>query len=62
MIVVHRETLWSPAPQPMDDDDDDELNICKFCALSQNNQHLLEKTIVQETKKWHWNISRPSGF
>ena len=22
MIVVHGETLWSPAPQPMDDDDD----------------------------------------
>ena len=28
MIVVHGETLWSPAPQPMDDDDnDDELQI-----------------------------------
>ena len=24
MIVVHGETLWSPAPQPMDDDDDPE--------------------------------------
>ena len=24
MIVVHWETLWSPAPQPMDDDQDDE--------------------------------------
>ena len=24
MIVVHGETLWSPAPQPMDDDDDDD--------------------------------------
>ena len=23
MIVVHGETLWSPAPQLMDDDDDD---------------------------------------
>ena len=22
MIVVHGETLWSPAPQPMDDDDE----------------------------------------
>ena len=22
MIDVHGETLWSPAPQPMDDDDD----------------------------------------
>ena len=22
MIVMHGETLWSPAPQPMDDDDD----------------------------------------
>ena len=21
MIVMHGETLWSPAPQPMDDDD-----------------------------------------
>ena len=29
MIVVHGETLWSPAPQPMDDDDvvDAELSI-----------------------------------
>ena len=25
MIVVHGETLWSPAPQPMDDDDEDIL-------------------------------------
>ena len=25
MIVVHGETLWSPAPQPMDDDDDDDV-------------------------------------
>ena len=24
MIVMHGETLWSPAPQPMDDDDDDD--------------------------------------
>ena len=24
MIVVHGNTLWSPAPQPMDDDDDDD--------------------------------------
>ena len=24
MIVVHGETLWSPAPQSMDDDDDDD--------------------------------------
>ena len=23
MIVMHGETLWSPALQPMDDDDDD---------------------------------------
>ena len=23
MIVMHGETLWSPAPQPMDDDDGD---------------------------------------
>ena len=25
MIVVHGETLWSPAPQPIDDDDGDFL-------------------------------------
>ena len=24
MIVVHGETLWSSAPQPMEDDDDDD--------------------------------------
>ena len=27
MIVVHGETWWSPAPQPMDDDEDDESEI-----------------------------------
>ena len=27
MIVMHGETLWSPAPQPMDDDDDDDVDI-----------------------------------
>ena len=27
MIVVHGETLWSPAPQPMDDDDDDDESV-----------------------------------
>ena len=28
MIVVHGETLWSPAPQPMDDyDDDDDIAV-----------------------------------
>ena len=25
MIVVHGETLWSPAPQPIDDDDENNL-------------------------------------
>ena len=24
MLVMHGETLWSPALQPMDDDDDDD--------------------------------------
>ena len=27
MIVVHGETLWLPAPQPMDDDDDEHNTI-----------------------------------
>ena len=27
MIVVHGETLWSPAPQLMDDDDDDDRKV-----------------------------------
>ena len=42
MIVVHRETLWSPAPQPMDNDDDDggimllffQLWVCLILLLS----------------------------
>ena len=33
MIVVHGETLWSPAPQPMDDDDDDDYSL-KVLKLS----------------------------
>ena len=38
MIVVHGETLWSPAPQPMDDDNDDDdennqnyINYNNYC-------------------------------
>ena len=27
MIVEHGETLWSPAPRPMDDDDDDDVIV-----------------------------------
>ena len=37
MIVVHGETLWSPAPQPMDDDDDDDDEV----ALKPHAPHLL---------------------
>ena len=34
MIVVHEETLWSPAPQPMDDDDDDDNDIIIFIIIT----------------------------
>ena len=34
MIVVHGETLWSPAPHPMDDDDDDDDVILVQCSLN----------------------------
>ena len=34
MIVVHGETLWSPAPQAMDDNDDDKINI----EVTKNNE------------------------
>ena len=37
MIVVHGETLWSPALQPMDDDDDDDDDFVAWesiCCLS----------------------------
>ena len=30
MIVVHGETLWSPAPQPMDDDDSTSILYMKW--------------------------------
>ena len=36
MIVLHEETLWSPAPQRMDDDDDDFYDISNYyliCSL-----------------------------
>ena len=38
MIVVHKETLWSPAPQPMDDDDD-VVSWCQteFCKIERRN-------------------------
>ena len=43
MIVVHGETLWSPAPQPMDDDDDDVPNL---------RQDLREK-LKKNLRKYH---------
>ena len=36
MIVVHGETLWSPAPQPMDDDDDDDDDDDVYNVLHMN--------------------------
>ena len=32
MIVMHGETLWSPALQPMDDDDDDGIKGMPKCT------------------------------
>ena len=36
MIVVHGETLWSPAPQPTDDDDDDDDDDDVYNVLHMN--------------------------
>ena len=33
MIVMHGETLWSPAMQPMDDDDDDDEPVLPVLAM-----------------------------
>ena len=33
MMVVHGETLWSPAPQPMDDDDDDDVMMMMMMMM-----------------------------
>ena len=44
MIVVHWETLWSPAPQPMDnDDDDDEKNTCVGVSSQHFNSNRLKR-------------------
>ena len=40
MIVVHGETLWSPASQPMDDDDDDDEMISNIMRGSLNFHYL----------------------
>ena len=44
MIVVHGETLWSPAPQPMDDDDDYPVDMTT--SLSQCFTWSLSLTLV----------------
>ena len=44
MIVVHGETLWSPAPQPMDDDDDDDA---LFCCDGSHITNIIDKHNVQ---------------
>ena len=42
--------------------------ISTFCALSQNNQYLLENYTsdvwysAHETRKWHWIVTKQSGF
>ena len=39
------------------------LELTMFCAPTPNNQQFLHlQQIVQVTQKWHWNLSRPSGF
>ena len=46
MIIVHGETLWSPAPQPMDDDDDDDTREIMWRAICDViKQHELELAI-----------------
>ena len=45
MIVVQRETLWSPAPQPMDDDEDDDREFV-------NSFDLYESFLASEKDKW----------
>ena len=47
MIVVHGETLWSPAPQPMDDDDDDDGNgMARKLLLSGRGKSLSDAFIL----------------
>ena len=53
MIVVHGETLWSPAPQPMDDDDDDDDFISSKYFLSLY-------TAIQRTWYNYWPDLRTS--
>ena len=54
MIVVHGETLWSPALQPMDDDDDDDvwfnlkraLLLVVICRFKAHFARLASKTYI----------------
>ena len=41
MIVVYGETLWSPAPQPMDDDDE-------FCVFTAKSPSVTQRSVSQE--------------
>ena len=44
MIVVHGETLWSPAPQPMDDDDDRDI-------LGIDSEYVMERVTTYHTRQ-----------
>ena len=63
MIVVHGETLWSPAPQPMDDDDDDDIR-CSGWQYSMLLLYIANQTgcssvtvllLVNTAQRFSWN-------
>ena len=64
MIVVHGETLWSPAPQPMDDDDDKKGARREEEAISHNilsckhSSELIASLVLNKFLKHMYNVNQ----
>ena len=54
MIVMHGETLWSPAPQPMDDDDDDNDDPLIWHHRRWAKQYILSFILILTYFAFHW--------
>ena len=62
MIVVHGETLWSPASQPMDDDDDDDDHFSKVMLACSHKTKSSAKWPQYRGNPLHSCVAITKGF
>ena len=58
MIVVHGETLWSPAPQPMDDDDSNGIKNPLKCIFQETVPKLSVNVGNRNSQDSHKTLTR----